>query len=168
MDIPLTREPSRQLFASPTSANSSSGIAILPFRRAPEPLNKTAVQPDLRVRASRIGNPWICSCCPKKLRKFETEEQLRSHEKEKQYTCTYCHNRFKNKNEAERHQNSLHLRKQSWSCAAISTYQAAFYPAACPNSRNVASDTCGFCGEEFSSQPPNWEERIEHLTTIHK
>jgi len=77
MDTSLSREPSRQLFASPTSANSTSGVAILPLRKAPEPLNKTAAQPDLGARPSRIGNHWICSCCPKKPRKFETEEQLR-------------------------------------------------------------------------------------------
>jgi len=29
-------------------------------------------------------------------------------------------------------------------------------------------DSCGFCGEEFSNQPLNWEERIEHLTNVHK
>lgn len=30
------------------------------------------------------------------------------------------------------------------------------------------ADLCGFCGGEFSNQPPNWEERIDHLTSIHK
>lgn len=77
MDTPLSRQPSRQLFASSTSTNSTSGVAILPLRRAPEPANKTHVHPDLRAGPSGIGNRWICSCCPKKPRKFESEEQLR-------------------------------------------------------------------------------------------
>ena len=47
---------------------------------------------------------------------------------EKQYFCQFCHNRFKNKNEAERHQNSLHLRRHSWSCAALQSLEDAFHP----------------------------------------
>lgn len=77
MDTPLSREPSRQLFSSPTSANSTSGVAILPLRRAPELANKIPIQADLRAEPSRIGNYWMCACCPKKPRKFDNEEQLR-------------------------------------------------------------------------------------------
>ncbi|KAI9714400.1 MAG: hypothetical protein M1820_000361 [Bogoriella megaspora] len=106
----------------------------------------------------------ICECCPKKPRKFDTEEELRSHTAEKQYSCAYCPNRFKNKNEAERHQNSLHLRKHSWSCNALTGPEAAFTPAANPSS---AADVCGYCGEEFPT-PPNWAARSEHLNRIHK
>jgi len=47
---------------------------------------------------------------------------------EKQYICQYCHNRFKNKNEAERHQNSLHLRRHSWSCSALTSFELAYHP----------------------------------------
>lgn len=36
---------------------------------------------------------YICECCPKKPKKFDTEEELRLHESEKQYTCAYCPNR---------------------------------------------------------------------------
>lgn len=91
---------------------------------------------------------------------------------EKQYTCQYCHNRFKNKNEAERHQNSLHLRKYSWSCAALPCYQAAFHPlthlAAQMNS-GPSHDVCGYCGKEFPNFPhQDWEQRFEHLTNVHK
>jgi hypothetical protein len=87
---------------------------------------------------------------------------------EKQYTCQYCNNRFKNKNEAERHQNSLHLRRHSWSCAAISSYQAAFHPSSSGPGR-AQSDVCGYCGEEFPNLPQaDWERRIEHLTNVHK
>jgi hypothetical protein len=96
----------------------------------------------------------------------------RAHEMEKQYTCQFCHNRFKNKNEAERHQNSLHLRRHSWSCNAISRYQAAFHPSTSPSSHTAngpANDACGYCGEEFPNQPqPDWDRRIDHLTNVHK
>lgn len=91
---------------------------------------------------------------------------------EKQYVCQYCNNRFKNKNEAERHQNSLHLRRHSWSCAAIPNYQAVFHPSISASSQTPSgslADACGFCGEEFPNHPaPDWERRIEHLTNVHK
>ena len=91
---------------------------------------------------------------------------------EKQYACQYCNNRFKNKNEAERHQNSLHLRRHSWSCAAIPNYQAAFHPSSSASSQGptgALTDTCGYCGEEFPNQPqPDWDRRIDHLTNVHK
>jgi hypothetical protein len=90
---------------------------------------------------------------------------------EKQYKCTFCHNRFKNKNEAERHQNSLHLRHHSWSCAAMSGYEAAFHPSTAPISQSAngpTADACGYCGEEFTNFPPSWEARTDHLNTVHK
>lgn len=103
-----------------------------------------------------------------------------THQQEKQYECAYCPNRFKNKNEAERHQNSLHLRRHSWSCAALSGYPAAFHTS--PTRPNEA-DTCGYCGEDFprsgisspSSGPQmaiateqDWDLRIAHLQEMHK
>ena len=91
---------------------------------------------------------------------------------EKQYTCQFCHNRFKNKNEAERHQNSLHLRRHSWSCAAISGFQAAFHRSTLPSSQTPNGplhDACGYCGEEFTNLPQqNWDRRVDHLTNVHK
>lgn len=107
----------------------------------------------------------------------------RAHTSEKQWTCRFCDNRFKNKNEAERHQNSLHLRSHSWSCATLAnTYERAFHPPSTitpnlnnPNSQLSASnelshvDICGYCGKEFSNIPqPDWEDRIGHLTNVHK
>lgn len=81
--------------------------------------------------------------------------------------CQYCRNRFKNKNEAERHQNSLHLRRHSWSCANLPNYEAAFHPSTSPTSPN--NDVCGYCGAEFPNVPtPDWNRRVEHLTTVHK
>ncbi|KAJ9612441.1 hypothetical protein H2200_004038 [Cladophialophora chaetospira] len=120
--------------------------------------------------ATRVGNYFICDCCPKKPKKFDSQDELRAHQMEKQYTCQYCNNRFKNKNEAERHQNSLHLRRHSWSCAAISSYQAAFHPSSSPTSSGGSqTDVCGYCGEEFPNLPqPDWDRRVDHLTNVHK
>lgn len=109
---------------------------------------------------------------------------------EKQYICQFCHNRFKNKNEAERHQNSLHLRKHSWSCSVLTSFEDAFHPTSAsllaaqlpppdttagseaqPQSyqalHSTATDTCGYCGKEFVN-PPQWEDRVNHLNHVHK
>ncbi|KAL9004509.1 MAG: hypothetical protein Q9188_002666 [Gyalolechia gomerana] len=104
-----------------------------------------------------------------------------AHESEKQYVCNFCHNRFKNKNEAERHQNSLHVRRHSWSCATLAgNYERAFHPSTAippptpnqppPPTEAVAPvDICGYCGKEFSNEPqPDWNDRIAHLTNTHK
>ena len=87
-------------------------------------------------------------------------------ESEKTYTCQYCHNRFKNKNKLERHQNSFHLRRHSWSCAALTSYEAAFHPSPFKTSPG-GPDVCGYCGQEFGV-PANWAVRIEHLNNVHK
>jgi hypothetical protein len=146
----------------------------------------------------KLQGVFICECCPKKPKKFDSQEELKyfalipqkyivsnlkisAHEQEKQYECAYCRNRFKNKNEAERHQNSLHLRRHSWSCAALSGYAAAFHSS--PTRPNEA-DACGYCGEEFLrsgvSSPSqgrhqvavvteqDWEIRVVHLQEMHK
>lgn len=97
---------------------------------------------------------------------------------EKQYECQYCKNRFKNKNEAERHQNSLHLRRHSWSCAALPDYSAAFHNSP---TRPTEADACGYCGEEFlrttagqqgmdakAAVEHDRETRIQHLVEVHK
>jgi len=113
---------------------------------------------------SKIQGLFICECCPKKPKKFDSEDELRIHELEKQYQCQYCPNRFKNKNEAERHQNSLHLRRHSWSCAALAGVQAAFHPSTI---HPTTFEVCGYCGEEFPN-PANWDARAEHLNHVHK
>lgn len=95
-----------------------------------------------------------------------TNEPRSAHVNEKQYQCLYCPNRFKNKNEAERHQNSLHLRRHSWSCAALSGnggVNAAFHPS--PTAPHI--DICGYCGAEFAN-PADWDVRAEHLCQVHK
>ncbi|EXJ63531.1 uncharacterized protein A1O5_11292 [Cladophialophora psammophila CBS 110553] len=164
---------------------SSPATSIAPSRKpsTQSPLDtippppKTSIQSvmsDSRLPpATRVGNYFICDCCPKKPKKFDTEEELRAHQMEKQYTCQYCNNRFKNKNEAERHQNSLHLRRHSWSCAAITSYEAAFHPSSPSTSSSAPAraqtDVCGYCGEEFPNLPqPDWDRRIDHLTNVHK
>ncbi|KAB8288873.1 hypothetical protein EYC80_010776 [Monilinia laxa] len=145
-------------------------------RKIPEPLGHVKHN----SAPSRQGG-FICECCPKKPKKFDTQEELNAHEQEKQYECLYCRNRFKNKNEAERHQNSLHLRRHSWSCAALIEWANAFHP--CPT-RPSDADTCGYCGEDFprsglTSPGPNghpiptvtnedWDHRISHLQDMHK
>ncbi|EKV19726.1 Zinc finger, C2H2 [Penicillium digitatum] len=122
--------------------------------------------------APKIGGLFICDCCPKKPKKFDNPDGLRAHEMEKQYACAYCNHRFKNKNEAERHQNSLHLRRHSWSCAALLSFQAAFHPSgvqSCQTNSGATHDTCGYCGEEFPNFPQaDWDRRFEHLTAVHK
>ena len=104
-----------------------------------------------------------------------------NHQLEKQYTCQFCHNRFKNKNEAERHQNSLHLRRHSWSCATLNnSYASAFHPStAIPSTPNAnhaqlasgapsTEDICGYCGMHFTNNPPDWDARVTHLNQVHK
>ncbi|KAI5239376.1 hypothetical protein E4T43_06799 [Aureobasidium subglaciale] len=107
---------------------------------------------------------YICDCCPKKPKKFTSEDDLRAHHMEKQYSCLYCPNRFKNKNEAERHQNSLHLRRHSWSCAALNTIETVFHTSP---TTNGATDICGYCGEEFPN-PADWNHRRDHVLQTHK
>ena len=112
------------------------------------------------------------------------KKKTSAHEAEKQYECSFCGNRFKNKNEAERHQNSLHVRRHSWSCSALSGYDRAFHDS---TNRPGEADTCGYCGDEFprSGRGPgtgvlsggnaprhatdqDWDERIKHLQEVHK
>ncbi|KAI9886765.1 MAG: hypothetical protein M1823_001408 [Watsoniomyces obsoletus] len=107
----------------------------------------------------------LCDCCPKKPRRFDTADELRIHQTEKQYSCQYCNNRFKNKNEMERHQNSLHLRRHSWSCAALRDIKDAFHSS--PYKAGTV-DVCGYCGAEFSATPADWDARVEHLNNVHK
>ncbi|KAH7040185.1 uncharacterized protein B0I36DRAFT_370979 [Microdochium trichocladiopsis] len=128
--------------------------------------------------ASKLqGGYFMCECCPKKPKKFETADELQAHEAEKQYECSFCGNRFKNKNEAERHQNSLHVRRHSWSCSALLEhgYDHAFHES---TNRPGEADVCGFCGDEFArsgsagrvrqATEQDWEARLRHLQEVHK
>ena len=85
---------------------------------------------------------------------------------EKKYKCAYCKNLFKNQNEVERHMNSLHLRRHSWSCAHLSSPSTAFHPS---TAQPALFDICGYCGEEFLSiRAVDCTQRINHLVEIHK
>ncbi|KAL6707948.1 hypothetical protein ACN47E_003622 [Coniothyrium glycines] len=165
--------------ASPYTANKSldpsprASLSRQPHQRGfPESehpqIRKMSTEGMLQSRqnsmASRLPGAYVCECCPKKPKKFDSEEELRLHELEKQYICQYCPNRFKNKNEAERHQNSLHLRRHSWSCATLAGVHAAFHPS---TTRPAIADVCGYCGEEFPN-PADWDARAEHLNHVHK
>ncbi|KAJ5044695.1 hypothetical protein NUH16_001501 [Penicillium rubens] len=166
---------------SPPAALSQPTLSRLPGPASLEPpatdaTGKVPVPTTImnvpKPAAPKIGGLFICDCCPKKPKKFDNPDGLRAHEMEKQYACAYCNHRFKNKNEAERHQNSLHLRRHSWSCAALVSFQAAFHPSgaqSCQTNAGATHDTCGYCGEEFPNFPQaDWDRRFEHLTTVHK
>ena len=86
------------------------------------------------------------------------------HENEKKHECHYCPSRFRNKNEAERHEKTVHLRRHSWSCAALTGVEAVFHLSTAETS---STDVCGYCGDEFPN-PPTWDIRIDHLTIVHK
>lgn len=91
------------------------------------------------------------------------------------YECAYCGKHFKNRNEAERHQNSLHVRLQSWSCSLLSTYDRLFYDS---KSQKGQADTCGYCGVDFHRtattkyarypSDEDWDKRITHIQDHHK
>ncbi|KAH6855537.1 hypothetical protein B0I37DRAFT_58007 [Chaetomium sp. MPI-CAGE-AT-0009] len=181
--------PPTSLSASPRPSIGRSVGALSPHNRTPseQPLptqvTRTVTSPrkiadvpkSHSSLASKLKGPYMCECCPKKPKKFETEDELRAHEAEKQYGCAFCGNRFKNKNEAERHQNSLHVRRHSWSCSALTGYERAFHDS---TTRPGEADVCGYCGEEFprtgknqggcSVSDPDWEDRVRHLQDVHK
>ncbi|KAI0025231.1 hypothetical protein F4780DRAFT_420830 [Xylariomycetidae sp. FL0641] len=161
--VPLARIP-------PHQRNLSSDNRQLASPRKVTELPKASI--------SKIqGGFFMCECCPKKPKKFETAEELSAHEAEKQYECSFCGNRFKNKNEAERHQNSLHVRRHSWSCSAllIAGFDRAFHDS---SNRPGEADTCGYCGEDFTRSggtgrsrqvtDQDWDERLRHLQEVHK
>ncbi|KIV85679.1 hypothetical protein PV11_01346 [Exophiala sideris] len=177
-------DPSQAAYITSAHPVSSPATSITPARKQPPQPSidtrhlhgkmsiQSAISDNMLPPVTRIGNSFICDCCPKKPKKFDTEDELRAHQMEKQYACQYCNNRFKNKNEAERHQNSLHLRRYSWSCAAIVDYRTVFHPVppTPPSAAGIAQcDACGYCGEEFANMPqPDWNRRLDHLTSVHK
>ncbi|KAJ6255777.1 hypothetical protein Dda_8076 [Drechslerella dactyloides] len=171
--------PARTSVSSPRTPYGGNGV--VDSAGSPSPYSRghqrTISEADRRQQASeaavgpkhhsapKLLGVLMCECCPKKPKKFDNQLDLKMHEMEKQYGCKYCTHRFKNKNEAERHQNSLHLRKHSWCCSAIaSTPEAAFHPS--PVKQHYV-DICGYCGEEFAN-PPDWQARHDHLSEVHK
>ncbi|PHH67861.1 hypothetical protein CDD80_473 [Ophiocordyceps camponoti-rufipedis] len=170
----LTQSPRSSISAARVSAHGRPAASMSPRKLADAP------KPGGN---SKLQGFFMCECCPKKPKKFDTMDELSAHEAEKQYECQYCGNRFKNKNEAERHQNSLHVRRHSWSCSALSGCERAFHES---TNRPGEADTCGYCGMDFPRSgrgpgdgpttgfPPrqttdlDWDERIRHLQDVHK
>ncbi|RSL41930.1 hypothetical protein CEP51_016531 [Fusarium floridanum] len=123
---------------------------------------------------------FSCQCCTKRPQIFRTAQELAAHETKKRYKCPFCTSRFKNKNESLRHQNSIHTRSQSWSCAALLEYNQLFYT---PWDRPGEADVCTYCGAEFSrsggggagpgahteryATNEDWVERIKHAHEAH-
>ncbi|ATY65999.1 C2H2 finger domain [Cordyceps militaris] len=171
--------------ASSLNPSPRSSISRVPTHgRAPSGSSPRKVVEPGKAAITKLQGFYMCECCPKKPKKFDSAEDLAAHEAEKQYECNYCGNRFKNKNEAERHQNSLHVRRHSWSCSALSGYDRAFHES---TNRPGEADVCGYCGDEFPrtgvapgtgalsggvvpKRPTDqdWDERIRHLQEIHK
>lgn len=90
----------------------------------------------------------------------------RLHEQEKQYTCAYCLDRFKNKGDAERHQNSLHTHRHSWSCAVL--FELGIKAAWISSSSQTDNfDICGYCGKDYSSST-DWNTKTDHSRFYHK
>ncbi|KAH7232900.1 hypothetical protein BKA59DRAFT_446395 [Fusarium tricinctum] len=163
----------RQSVASFSSAGSHDNQVIYPRTTKPIPqVNQKS--PEVWPETKDEGF-FLCECCPKKPKRFKTIKDLTAHESEKQYKCSFCGNGFKNKNEAERHQNFIHVRRHAWSCSNLSGYDRTFsesdiQPGQC--------DTCGYCGDDFSrsgqadgqtryTTDQDWDERIKHLQESH-
>ncbi|ORY64998.1 uncharacterized protein BCR38DRAFT_341998 [Pseudomassariella vexata] len=84
----------------------------------------------------------LCICCSK-TRRFDTEEKLNEHIAERPYHCTFCDLRFTSRNDARRHKDSIHVRKVSWSCSALSNDLVAF------RETHPGRFQCGYCGLEL-------------------
>ncbi|RYC57136.1 hypothetical protein CHU98_g9070 [Xylaria longipes] len=170
-DSPAPRE-SHEFMAlkTPSLHNKSSNESFLEM---PGLLNRNRSRGNL-ARGRLSQQTFFCECCPKKPKVFDSAEALSAHEREKQHECSYCGNRFKTKNEAERHQNSLHIRRQSWSCSAL--LKAGYVHAFRRSSAQAGDDaTCCYCGinisEKYDGNPQAegiWDTRLMHLKDAHK
>ncbi|KAF2237822.1 hypothetical protein EV356DRAFT_359895 [Viridothelium virens] len=88
---------------------------------------------------------------------------LRSSRFPNRYTCGFCTNTFANRKEAERHIESLHERKHSWSCSALRSIQDAFF-------QRQESLICGYCETQvtFSKHPEAALLCRKHLRIAHR
>ncbi|KAI1631387.1 hypothetical protein F4809DRAFT_632552 [Biscogniauxia mediterranea] len=144
------------------------------FLEMPRTLNHRKSRPSL-------SRPiFSCDCCPTKPKRFDCLEALKAHESKRIYKCSYCGHRFKTKNEAERHQKSLHIRRRAWSCSVLQAlrFQGSFHDS--PEALGAQS-ICGYCGMDMSvpseiteaAGPVPLEEQherllIEHLQEVHQ
>ncbi|KAI1745240.1 hypothetical protein F4680DRAFT_455561 [Xylaria scruposa] len=157
---------------TPSLHNKSSNESFLEM---PGRLNRKRSRANL-ARGRNSQPSFMCECCPKKPKKFDSAEALSAHEREKQYECGYCGNRFKTKNEAERHQNSLHIRRQSWACSEL--HEAGYTHAFRSSAQAGDNTTCCYCGVEVSEISTGddrdllakgiWDARLRHLKDSHK
>lgn len=97
----------------------------------------------------------------------------------KNHECSFCGDRFKNRREAELHQDSVHARRHSWSCSNLPRKKEAFYES---STRPGEADICGYCGQNFERSGTNpdaqektrhttsrdWTERLQHLGDHHR
>lgn len=82
-------DPSQPAYITSTLPVSSPATSIAPSRNLPtqtpldahSPIRKMSLQSAVNETrlppATRIGNYFMCDCCPKKPKKFDTEEELR-------------------------------------------------------------------------------------------
>lgn len=82
-------DPSQPAYITSTLPVSSPATSIAPSRNLPtqlpldahSPIRKMSLQSAVNETrlppATRIGNYFMCECCPKKPKKFDTEEELR-------------------------------------------------------------------------------------------
>lgn len=73
----------------------------------------------------------------------------------------YCPYRFNDKHEAERHQNSLHLRQYTWSCGILQNPRDAF------KHLSFGVSICCYCGTYLLCHPLD-EELRTHLVRDHR
>jgi uncharacterized Zn-finger protein len=103
------------------------------------------------------------------------DKRNRAHEAEKGFECAFCSNKFKNENEATRHENSLHIRHNSLSCSHLSGYDRTFQKIYL---RVGELDICGYCGDSFPRSgrddmntkydtDQDWDERMRHWQEDH-
>ncbi|CEJ95207.1 hypothetical protein VHEMI10702 [[Torrubiella] hemipterigena] len=107
----------------------------------------------------------------------DSGSKLRVHGLMKRHKCAYCDKDFNNKNEANRHQISAHLRPCWWSCSALADDFHAFHDSI---TRPGEADVCSYCGIEFNrsgnffgkinryATVADWEGRSKHLRDVHK
>ncbi|GIZ45978.1 hypothetical protein CKM354_000912200 [Cercospora kikuchii] len=130
-----------------------------PVSPIPEPTG-TGSEPD--GYEFQMAPRHICVCCPDGPRAFKSELELKLHETERALRCEHCPNRFRSRNELERHHSAVH-QSLTYSCGSISDIEVVFIVR---NDGN-GMDNCAFCGEGFPN-PPDWGTRCQHLIKAHQ
>ncbi|KAI5918232.1 hypothetical protein F4810DRAFT_693162 [Camillea tinctor] len=155
------------------------------FLEMPRSLNHQKSRPSLS------GLNFPCNCCPTRPKMFDSPEARKAHESKRKYKCSYCGHRFKTKNDTERHEKSLHIRRRAWSCSMLLAleFQDSFHDSPeAPGSQII----CNYCGigisipkdsiDAMSISPGDqykrmlveylWEDHhkrlIEHLQKVHQ